>query len=332
MHCLAVTHRTARLVVRERIAATASEALLRERWRGELREAVVLRTCGRYELYLVPALARPVSPHLLAELTGVPSDLLTPAVRAYRGMRAVRHLFQVAAGADSPLPGEPHVLGQVRAAYLEAAEAGMVGPLLGAAFRAAIHAGRRVRAETGLMGCAQSYAQLAGRAVVDAAGAAARVLIVGAGTLARELAAELHRSGVRGLTFASRHAQRACMLAHDFAGAARALEELRTRLADFDAVVACTSSPVPLLTAAHFARAARPVFVLDLGLPRNVDPAAAECRYVTLLTLEELVGKALVPAAVRAAVERILRAEEERLARWWRAREAAANALRDSAA
>jgi len=275
------------------LAAVASERLL-------------LATCERVELYLVGA------------RNGIP-----PFARLGAGEDAARHLLRVAAGLESRVLGEPEILGQVRAAFLEAQAQRALGPVLGALARGALHAGRRVRAETGL-GRAPSLAS-ATLATLSAQLRGLRhraVVVAGTGALAGEILAALRCAGAGRLAVKSRSAERAAAL-----GARVRATPLRDGDAQpWDAVIACSNAPVSLDGIA--ARAGASLLVVDLGVPPNVATArGARITRLSGLAREE----GATPDSLRAA-QRILDDELECFSRWRSARQRHARSEREAAA
>jgi glutamyl-tRNA reductase len=209
-------------------------------------ECAVLSTCGRFEIYWIET--GPVTPvTLLAQVTGLAKRILTPAVCSQSEGAAARHLLRVAAGLESPLMGEAHVLGQVRTALLIGQSAGAVGPVLSALFRAAIHTGRRVRSEAGLTRLGRDYTQLAVSEALRTIRPGGRALVIGAGSLGCAVARALAGHGVL-VSVISRHAGRAQTLAAQVCGLAWDFDDLDQAVRASDVIVACTSAPQPMLT------------------------------------------------------------------------------------
>lgn len=259
-------------------------------------EAMLLSTCNRVELYAAVEKFHPgvaAVSELLGQHTGVPFDELSPFVYVHYEDRAVQHLFAVTSSLDSMLVGEHQILGQVRAAFKTAQERGDAGTTLHDAVQHALHAAKRVHAETGI--------DAAGATLIDAGlrvgapdGLAGRTaLIVGAGAMASVAAATLRSSGVAEIVVASRTLRSAQTLAARVEGRAIDIAHLETALAGVDVVVSCTGADGVVLSRDAVARAiesraARPFFVLDVALPRDVDPDVAAIPGVTLLDLDQL--------------------------------------------
>ena len=319
LYALEVSHKTARLAIRELLAARQTDlpALLVQA-RQFARESVILSTCGRFELYA----DTPLAAARLAELTGVSAELLATGLRVHAEIEAARHLLRVAAGLESPIMGEAHVLGQVRDAYLRAMQAESIGPVLSALFRAAIHAGKRVRSETPLGQAAGTYADLAVAQVFAATPADARVLLIGSGRLGEEVARALAARGPQPVTIVSRHARRADTIAAGTGARVAGYDSLPSELSAADAVVACTSSAEPVLHAGMLTERRRPLIVVDLGVPRNVAPEVGNLPGVQVKHLADLVGDTPLSPAIIEAAEAIVEEETARLQVWLAARRA----------
>jgi glutamyl-tRNA reductase len=298
---LGASYKTARVAVRERIALTEAGA---ERLMGELvreptiSEAVVVSTCNRTELYLVVSDAVEAESAVLARLArqaGVRPTELVEGIYSLRNCDAARHLYRVTSGLESMVVGEAEVQGQVKRAYEAALSAQSTGPLTNKLFRAALATGKRVRTDTAISVGRESVASVAVDAARDALGdlSARHVLIIGAGETAELTAQALHTQGVKTMFVANRRRERAIALAQRFGGATVAFDALPEELAKADIVVASTSSPHQILGAEELAlvapaRAGRPLLLIDLAVPRDIDPACAELDGVTLYDVDDL--------------------------------------------
>jgi glutamyl-tRNA reductase len=314
-------HRTAPVELRERVAFTAEQALDAAgelRRRGILEEAVVLSTCNRSELYGVPVTTD-------SAVTDEMEDFLTSFHRISRteldgrlyrwvGTGAVRHLYRVAAGLDSMLLGEAEILGQLRTAYGQALDHGSTGPVLNRAFQGALEVGKRVRAETEVgarpMSVALAGTKLAERVFGNLKGHSA--LIVGAGAVAEQVVEHLRSRGIGSLRVVNRSLDHAAELAQRMSGEAVAWESLEKVLTAPDIIVSSVSSAAPVLTREMLdrsiaARGGRPVFVVDLGVPRNVAPDSAGLYNLYLYNIDDL-GE-IVEQNKRAREAEIPRAE-----------------------
>jgi glutamyl-tRNA reductase len=326
-----VSHHRAPLEVRERVAVDldAARSLARTLTAdgGPTHEAVVLSTCNRTELYLAGddmGIAEHADRALLA-LAGSGAPALAPAAYRLADESAALHLFRVAAGLDSMVPGEGEILGQVRDAF----EAGAPGPLLGRTFRMALRAGRRARVETAIGESPASIpaaaAALAEQVFDGLAGR--RVVLVGAGRTSESTARNLRSRGATIAVVANRTLARAARLADALGGHAATLDELPSALQDADVVVSSTSSAGVVLTHEALApvlraRRGRPILIVDLAVPRDVDPVLGQidgCFLYDLDALEGVVAATLEGRRSEAVhAERIVSEEAERF-RVWRA-------------
>jgi glutamyl-tRNA reductase len=317
-----VSHHRAPIELRERVALEPAAAAALA---GELGpETVVLSTCNRTELYLAREdEAEELAVSTLTDLSGERSADLGSVLYRLGDDAAALHLFRVAAGLDSLVPGEGEILGQVRGAF----EAGATGPFLDRLFRQALHVGRRVRVETAI---AESPAS------VPAAGAALaqqvfenldgkRVLLLGAGKTSELTARNLVSRGARIAAVANRTLERAQELAAAFDARALGLTDLADELASADVVVASTSSPGQILAkadvgAALRARKGRPLLLVDLAVPRDLDPAINElegCFLYDVDDLEAVVAETMSGRRSEAArAEQLVAAEADRFREW----------------
>jgi glutamyl-tRNA reductase len=297
-----LNHRTAPLELRERLSFTAEQvrrAAAELRSRGLLEESLVLSTCNRSELYGVPPEASHESAaglsSFLSEFHSIRPDVLNVALYQHYDRAAVRHLFRVSAGLDSLLLGEAEILGQVREAYRFAHEYGATGPVLNRLFQGALETGKRVRSETELgtrpMSVAAAGVKLAERIFGKLAERSA--LVLGAGTISEQVVSTLRDRGITHLYVMNRSRDRAQTLATQFG--ARLIEwgNWDSAFSVPDVVVSSVSSEEPVLTraileAAMAARSNRALFVMDLGVPRNVDPAAADLYNLYVYNIDDL--------------------------------------------
>jgi glutamyl-tRNA reductase len=298
---LGASHKTAPVAVRERLAFTdgALGGFLAELTaQPDILEAVVLSTCNRTELYLVvgdPVEAESAVLAMLARRAGTRPTELIDAIYSLRNCDAARHLYRVASGLDSMIIGEAEVQGQVKRAYERALEARTTGPMTNKLFRAALATGKRVRTETAIGEGRYSVASVAVDLATDALGdlAERHVLIVGAGETAELTAQALHEHGVATMFLANRRRERARALAKRFGGETLAFDEMPRELERADIVVSSTSSPHHLIEAEDLgrvvkARAGRPLLLIDLAVPRDIDSACAELPGVTLVNIDDL--------------------------------------------
>ena len=310
-----LSHRSAPVTLLERTALTddAQGKLVTDAIAAEhVDEAVVLATCNRLEVYAdVRKFHGGVQDvtELIVERTGVPLDELSGHLYVHYEDRAVQHLFEVAAGLDSMVVGEHQILGQLRDAAQLAREDGAIARGLGPLIDHALHAGKRVHAETGIDQAGRSLVSvgvdLAEQALGGLDGRAA--VVVGAGSMSGLAGTTLRRRGIGSIAIVNRTPSRAERLAASLDGVAGHSAELPSYLADADFVVSCTGA-VGTVVSAEVVRAAmagrpeRPLFVLDLALPRDVDPAVKEVDGVTVVDLDSL-RSVLENEAVAADVE-----------------------------
>jgi glutamyl-tRNA reductase len=324
-----VSHHTASIELRERVAIDpeAAAALAGELAGngGGRTEAVVLSTCNRTELYVASPDhdAGEVADRALLALAGADADALAPVAYRLSDDSAALHLFRVAAGLDSLVPGEGEILGQVRGAY----EAGAAGPLLDRTFRMALHAGRRARLETAIGESPASVpaaaAALAQQVFEGLEGR--RVLLVGAGRTSELTARNLRSRGATVTVVANRTLEHAERLAAELGARALPLDDVAEVVPEADIVVSSTSAPGFVLmgerlVSALRARRGRPVLFVDLAVPRDVDPALASvdgCFVYDVDDLEGVVSASLEGRRAEAVhAERIVAAEAERFRAW----------------
>ncbi|MGH9717610.1 MAG: glutamyl-tRNA reductase [Candidatus Acidiferrales bacterium] len=339
-------HRTAPVQFRERVAFTAEQARhaatsLRER--GILQEAVVLSTCNRSELYGVPAdsgaSATDAMEEFLTSFHHIPRADLDGRLYRWIGRDAIQHLYRVAAGLDSMLLGEAEILGQLRTAYSQALDYGSTGPVLNRAFQGALEVGKRIRSETEVgarpMSMAFAGVKLAERVFGNLKGRSA--LIVGAGAVAEQVVEHLRNRGIGHLQVVNRSFDRAEELAKRMGGKAVPWQSLESVLGAPDVIVTSVGGSEsvltrPMLDTALGARAGRPVFVVDLGVPRNVAAEAVGLYNLYLYNVDEL-GE-IVEQNRRAREAEIPRAESiiaEHVAKFetWRAALAAGSIVEE---
>jgi glutamyl-tRNA reductase len=330
---IGASHKTAPLALRERIALTdhAAEPLLHELTaHPAIGEAVALSTCNRTELYLLvsdPVEAESAVLALLARRAGIRPTELLDGIYALRNCDAARHLYRVASGLESMIVGEAEVQGQVKRAYEAALAARTTGPMTNKLFRAALATGKRVRTETAISVGRASVASVAVDAAQDALGdlTARHVLLIGAGETAELTARALHDHGVTTMFIANRRRDRAIALAQQFGGSSGSFDALPGELARADIVISSTSSPHALLGAEELAtvvddRLGRPLLLIDLAVPRDIDPSCAELPGVTVVDIDGLQAQVRRHISVRKAearrAEGIVEEEIQAFAGW----------------
>jgi glutamyl-tRNA reductase len=313
-----LSHRSAPLPVLERVVLDGPDSvrslLSRLLAADHIAEAAALSTCNRLEVYAdVSKFHGGVIDvtTALEETTGVPLTRLTDHLYVHYEDAAVAHAFQVACGLDSMAVGEAQILGQVRIALRVAQESDASGRVVGRLLQQALRVGKRAHAETGLDRAGVSLVEVglveAQRVLGPLDGAAA--LVLGAGAMAGVVVSGLRRTGVRELTVVSRTTPRARRLAESAGGRALPIAELARALAGADLVVASTGASghlvdVATAAAARAGREGRPQVVLDLALPRDIDPAVAGLDGVRLIDLEH-VGRHLASTGVAAELDQV---------------------------
>lgn len=296
---LGLNHRTGPLSVLERVALAPTEipkavhALVQL---DNVREAVVLSTCNRTEIYAVTEKFHGAYADVrdfLCTLSDLSADELHPHLYSQHDDAAVHHLFEVASGLDSAVLGESEILGQLRAAWDVAREEGGARTTLNLLFRSAIGVGKRARTETGIArgtaSVSSAAVELATHQLGDLNGR--RVAVLGAGSMGEGIALALRAAGVGDVTVVNRTAARGQELAQRIDATAVDFGQLQSVLASADVVLTGTGAGEPVVTrdmVASSGRAGRPLLLVDIGVPRDVDPAVVELPGVTLLDLDAL--------------------------------------------
>jgi glutamyl-tRNA reductase len=298
------------------------------------REVVILSTCNRFEVF---ALATDVSSAVrelevaMARYADVPLEALRPHIYHLRDQQAVRHLFRVAAGLESLILGETQIMGQVARADAAARQADSTGPTLTRLFMAALHVGKRARAETQISQHTLSISHAAAWLVRREAGELAPLgaLVIGAGEMAGLAARALRQQGARRLTILSRTLASASRLAARVGATALPWSELDNTLADADVVITAAGASRPVISVGAVARALaqrpeRPLTVVDIGVPRNLDERAATIAGICAFAIDDLRAVVAEHQLLRegeiAPVERIIADEVRQFVRWQRSR------------
>ena len=340
MHLLLVgiNHRTAPVEVRERLdfqTRGLAPALTALKSRHAMSEAVVLSTCNRAEVYVACEDVQATRADILSffsEYHGVDAAGMQAHIYDHVDLEAARHLFRVAAGLDSLVVGEPQVLGQVKDAHTAATRAETAGPMLNRLFHLSFGAGKRVRTETGLGAGAVSISfaavALARKIFGDLKGR--NVLVVGAGEMGKLTALHMKSQGVNRITIVSRTMAHAARTAEAIGGASAApWDELDAALGGSDIVITATGAAAPILTKARVEAVMRPrrdraLFVIDIAMPRDVEPAAGEIEQVFLYNIDDLQATIQENLARRASevehAETIVTEEVHRFGAWFKAR------------
>jgi glutamyl-tRNA reductase len=330
---IGVSHKTAPVEVRERLALTEARSpeFLRDlRGAAEVQEAVAISTCNRTELYLVvgdPVEAESTVLAMLARQAGIRPTELAGAIYSHRNCDAARHLYRVTAGLESMIIGEAEIQGQVRRAYDDALERETAGPLTGHLFNAALSTGRRVRTQTAIGERHLSLSSVAVTLAREVLGelAGREVIILGTGEMSELTANALADSGCRIAFVATRRRDRAVSLARRHGARSLSFDELPGELVRADVVLAATSSPHLLIEARELAevlaaRDGRPMLLIDLAVPRDIDSACAELDGVSLYDIDDLQAVISRNRRVRQSearkAEGIIEQEIQRFAAW----------------
>ncbi|WP_122816222.1 glutamyl-tRNA reductase [Nocardioides pantholopis] len=293
-----ISHNTAPVALLERLALDPEgvhKLVLDVSSSSHVTEAVAIATCNRLEVYAeverFHGSVEELSAHLVEKAGGEP-ELFVPHLYVRYDDAAVSHLFQVAAGLDSMAVGEAQILGQTRNALRTGQELGTVGSTLNVLFQQALRVGKRARAETGIDRVAPSLVSAALDQALHGGGLAGRrVLVVGAGAMAGLATATAVRRGATDVVIANRTPERAERLAAEYGGTPVALADLPAALAEADVVLACAGARGTLVTAAMVREATaggRPLALVDLALPHDIDPEVRDLPGVTLVGLADL--------------------------------------------
>ncbi len=329
---LGLSHHTAPVDLRDRVAVPAAQLPDALRFfRSAMGKGVMLSTCNRAEVYaLTPAINRGVAAlkDAFAAYHGVPLDQLEPHLYVYSQRQAVEHLFSVAAGLDSLILGESQILGQVRDAYAAASRSGMTGGAIARLFHQSLRVGKRARRETAIghnaLSVSRAAVELARRTLGDLS--LKRVLVVGVGDAGAMAARALADAGAADIVVANRTYARAAELAAELNGSAAPFDRLPSLLQETDIVVCATGSPGYIITpemAVHARRDAyRPLFLIDIASPRDIDPAIRSLPFVHLHDIDDLEAVAETNRRARQAeakkVESIVEQEVDSFMGWMR--------------
>ena len=341
MHLLLVgaSHRTAPVELRERLDFSSrglDSAVRALAERGTTAEAVVVSTCNRAELYVAcdePSRATDELVRFISDFHHLSADHVRPHLYAHIDHDAARHLFRVSSGLDSMVVGEPQILGQIKEAFGIASSLQSSGPLLNKLFHWAFGVGKRVRSETALAEGAVSVSfaavSLARKIFGNLQGC--RVLVVGAGEMGKLTAVHLKAQGAAWIGIASRTRANAELLAEEVGGHVLDWDDWTQSLADSDIVITGTGSTQPILSKAQVKAAVpsnrtRPLFLIDIAVPRDVDPSAGEIEQVFLYNIDDL--QAIVRENLQkrgsevSLAEAIIEEEVRKFVTWQRSRKA----------
>src|SRR5438132_5544022 len=330
-----LSHKTAPIELREQLAPKHSELADRAhilKSRGQLNEIVLLSTCNRVEIYGTTRGAASDIKSLFKLLCSKPEEL-DAYIYVHENVDAVRHLLRVTAGLDSMVLGETEITGQIKNAYGIARAAGLTGRVLNRLFQRAFQATKEIRTRTGIGRGTVSIKSTAVELIGKTDLSQQSIMVLGAGEMAESCVRLLVKKGARSIFISSRSFDRAIDLAIQCGGQAVCLGDCLFEMPDVDVVIAATSSPESLLTQVDAdnlmrSRHHRPLLLIDLSVPRNIDPAAGELENVSLYNIDDLEAVArrgvdarerelaachqIIEAHVAALIEK-LHAEDERL-------------------
>jgi glutamyl-tRNA reductase len=317
---IGLNHSTAPVRIRERITFPGDEEGHVTRGLLEIpnvEEAMVLSTCNRSEVIAVAEDPQSVSETLIqavGKIHGLEEDAFRPFLYVKHGVEGVRHVFRVASSLDSMVVGEPQILGQVKEGYRRAGTVGATGPILNRLMHRAFFAAKRVRSETGIGVAAVSVAYVAVELARKILGELTdkSVLLIGAGEMAELAARHLANQVEQPIVVANRTLENACALAHRLQGSAVSMDKLQDGLASADVVITSTGSCDPILTTTEMKsvmrkRRHRPIFLIDIAIPRDVDPAVNDLDGVYLYNIDDL--QAVVEENVGGRKQEALRGE-----------------------
>lgn len=334
-------HKTAPVEIREQLALSEADLAIALKGlssendfsRGSVLEGAVLSTCNRLEVYAAVQEADPDCHRIqdyLARVSGVSQEVINPYLQFRLDGEAVTHLCEVACGLDSMVLGESQIQGQIAQAHELAMTHGAAGPVTNSLFRTAVHAGKRARSETAINETATSIShvavELTSQIFHDLS--EKRVLLIGAGEMAELAAKNLVDNGVGGILVVNRSPGRAATLAQRFGGDALDWHRLTQALWQADIVISSTSAPQTILTreavaTAMYMRRNRPLFIIDIAVPRDVEPSVEDVPNVFLYNIDDLqqVVEANLEQRRREIprVEAILQAEVAGFMAWFRA-------------
>lgn len=300
---IGLNHKTASVDVRECIAFSEQEtdaALTALKKHPLIEEVLLISTCNRVELLLTsenPPDAIAAAKHFLSDFKKVPGERFNKSLYIHKGDRAVRHIFRVAASLDSMMVGEPQILGQIKDAYRAATREKTSGVILNRLLHRTFSVAKRVRSETGIGGHAVSISYAAielGRKIFGSL-EGKQVLLIGAGEMAELAVEHLNRNRAGDLFVANRTFQRAVELAGRFNGRAIRFEEISSCLSRVDIIISSTGSPVYVIVPEHVRQAMRsrrnrPLFFIDIAVPRDIDPAINRLNNTYVYDIDDLKG------------------------------------------
>ncbi|EPZ15631.1 glutamyl-tRNA reductase [Thauera terpenica 58Eu] len=317
LYALGLNHHTAPLAIRERVAFQPEKlalALYDLAHAESVREAAILSTCNRTELYFAAEQPQHAA-DWLARFHHVALNDVSPYLYAYPQRDAIRHVFRVASGLDSMVIGEPQILGQVKDAVRHAEQAGTMGTLLHKLFQNTFAVAKEVRSTTAIGANTVSMAAAAVNltARIFERVADQHVLFIGAGEMIELCAAHFAGAQPKSMTVANRTEERALALASRFGAQTMRIDQIGDALARFDVVVSCTAAPLPIVGLGMVERAVkvrrhRPIVMVDLAVPRDIEPEVGELDDIFLYTVDDLAQ--VVDAGMESRQQAVIEAEQ----------------------
>ncbi len=314
-----LNHTTAPVELRERVSFGSDvmpEALSQLTDEEGIEEAVILSTCNRTEVYCnLDQAGEQRSIRWFSEFHGLKQDQLQPFLYKYPDANAVKHVLRVASGLDSMVLGEPQVLGQLKSAYQTALQAGSIGKLLSRLFQHSFRVAKQIRTSTMIGSHPVSVAFAAVRLAQQIFGNLSdqTALLIGAGDTIELAARHLHENGLKKMIIANRTLERSQHLANEYSAYAIPLSDIPHHLAEADIVISSTASQLPILGKGAIERAIkarkhRPMFMVDIAVPRDIEPEAGELEDIYLYTVDDL--KDVIQENLRNRKQAALQAEE----------------------
>ena len=300
LYALGINHTTAPVALREQISFDASnlgDALLGLKAEKGVHEAAILSTCNRTEIYcnISAANDEQIALNWLTRYHNITPEALNPFLYRHPDISAVKHMLRVASGLDSMVLGEPQVLGQLKSAYQHALEANSIGQLLNKLFQHSFHVAKQVRSDTDIANNPVSVAYAAVRLGQQIFGKLDNhtALLIGAGETIELAARHMHENELGRMIIANRTIERSQNLAERFGGFAISIADIPKHLADVDIIISSTASQLPLLgkgavETAFKKRKHKPMFMVDIAVPRDIEPEVGELEDVYLYTIDDL--------------------------------------------
>ena len=294
-----VNHTTAPLEMRERVNFSTEvipDALIELKNQGGVHESAIFSTCNRIEIYCsLEDTKRHIPINWFLDFHGIEQEQVQPFMYTHPDANAVKHMLRVASGLDSMVLGEPQVLGQLKAAYQTAVKAGSIGKLLSRLFQHSFMVAKQIRSNTAIGNHPVSVAYAAVRLAQQIFGDLSEktALLIGAGDTIELVAKHLHNNGLREMIIANRTLERSQHLANEFSAYAIKLGDIPRHLAKADIIISSTASPLPILgkgavESAIKQRKHRPIFIVDIAVPRDVEPEVGKLEDIYLYTVDDL--------------------------------------------